>query len=101
MDAVSAVTFAGLQAEYDDLQRVRAARRAATVAAQGLEWKYADAEEGLYQTLKDPATLSAEAAARVAAAPQHSPASGLAYPQEVAHLLGIQEELPAPPAGDR
>jgi len=91
---VARVTFQGVEAEYAALQAQRAARRAATVAAQGLEWKYADAEEGLFQALKDPVTLAAEAAQRASAAPKLSPAAALAYPAEVAHLTGIRESLP-------
>lgn len=91
---VARVTFQGVEAEYAALQAQRAARRAATVQAQGLEWKYADAEEGLFQTLKDPMTLAQEAARRTAVAPKLSPAAALAYPAEVAHLTGIREQLP-------
>ncbi len=93
---VSRITFQGIEAEYAALQAQRAARRAATVAAQGLEWKYADADEGIFQTLKEPVQLAAEAAQRAASAPRLSPAAALAYPAEVAHLTGIREALPEP-----
>jgi hypothetical protein len=91
---VARTTFPGLEAEYAALQGQRAARRAATVAAQGLEWKYADAEEGLFQTLKQPQALAEAAAQRIATAPPLSPAAALAYPDDVQHLTGIREALP-------
>ena len=95
LDAVQQVTFPGLEAEYEALQAVRAARRAATVEAQGLQWKYADAEQGTYQQLKSPQELATLATAQRQDAPAHSAAAGLAYPPEVAHLLGIRETLPS------
>jgi large subunit ribosomal protein L24 len=49
-EAVSAVTFAGIEAEYAELQALRAARRAQLVQARGLQHKYVDSESGLYQT---------------------------------------------------
>lgn len=49
-EAATAVTFQGLEAEFAQLQALRAARRADLVKSRGLAHKYADAEQGLYQT---------------------------------------------------